>query len=440
MSASELRRAGILARVAAETLTLKSAATLMEVSYRQAKRLYGRYRAEGAKGLKHRSAGRASNRTVCPRLRTRVLALVRKKYSGGVDERFGPTLAAEHLASEDGLSVDHETLRRWMLADGLWSRARKRSPHRRRRARMAHFGELVQLDGSFHPWFEDRGPHSCLLTLVDDATGRSLGQLGAQETIWAAVGILRAWIAQYGIPRALYTDWKNVYVRRPNQEERETGAEPLTQFGRMCAALGIQIIPASSPQAKGRIERNHGTHQDRLVKKLRRKGIADVGAANAFLEREYWADHNRRFAQAPASTDDFHVAVPRAVPLDQVFRLEEKRTVSNDWVVRYDNRSLQIERQSGRPPARSTVLVYEAMDGQLEIRYRGRIMRWTEVQPRPQPDPVPPRTVQSRPDRPRAIRLKPRVGDDHPWRRSVEQFRIDQQLAADRKAYRAVNP
>lgn len=140
-----------------------------------------------------------------------------------MDERFGPTLAAEHLASEDGITIDHETLRRWMLAAGLWSRARKRSPHRRRRARMAHFGELVQLDGSFHPWFEDRGRQSCLLTLVDDATGRSLGRFGAQETIWAAVGILRAWIARYGIP--LYTDWKNVYVRRPNQEERETGAE-----------------------------------------------------------------------------------------------------------------------------------------------------------------------------------------------------------------------
>jgi transposase len=440
MSASELRRAGILARVAAETLTLKSAAALMEVSYRQAKRLFGRYRAEGAKGLKHRNAGRPSNRTTSRRVRTRVLALIRAKYSGTAETRFGPTLAAEHLASEDGITVDHETLRRWMRAEGLWSRARKRSPHRRRRARMAHFGELVQLDGSFHPWFEDRGPHSCLLTLVDDATGRSLGRFGAQETIWAAVAVLRAWIAQYGIPRALYTDWKNVYVRRPNQEERETGAEPLTQFGRMCAALGIKIIPASSPQAKGRIERNHGTHQDRLVKKLRRKGIADVAAANAFLEGEYWADHNRRFAQAPASMDDFHVAAPRGMSLDQVFRLEEKRTVSNDWVVRYDNRSLQIERQSGRPPARSTVLVYEAIDGQLEIRYRGRKMRWTEVQPQPQTDPVPPQTVQRRRDRPDAIRLKPRVSADHPWRRGAEQFRIDQQLAADRKAYNAVNP
>ena len=187
-----------------------------------------------------------------------------------------------------------------------------------------------------------------------------------------------------------------MYVRRPNQEERETGAEPLTQFGRMCATLGIKIIPASSPQAKGRIERNHGTHQDRLVKKLRRKGIADVEAANAFLEAEYWADHNRRFAQAPASADDFHLAVPRRVSLDQVFRLEEKRTVSNDWVVRYDNRLLQLERQSGRPPARSTVLVYEAVDGQLEIRYRDRVMRWTEVAAAAAADAVTPPPAQRR--------------------------------------------
>jgi transposase len=440
MSTTELRRAGVLARVAAETLTLKSAAALMDVSYRQAKRLYGRYRAAGAKGLKHRSAGRASNRAAAPRLRKRVLALIRAKYGGGVDERFGPTLAAEHLASEDGLTVDHETLRRWMLASGLWSRARKRSPHRRRRARMAHFGELVQLDGSFHPWFEDRGPQSCLLTLVDDATGRSLGRFGAQETIWAAVAILRTWIERHGIPRALYTDWKNVYVRRPNEEERETGAEPLTQFGRMCATLGIKIIPASSPQAKGRIERNHGTHQDRLVKKLRRKGIGDIDAANAFLDVTYWDDHNGRFAQAPASDEDFHVAVPRGQPLDKVFRLQETRTVSNDWVVRYDNRLLQLERHSQRPPARSTVHVCADAAGQLEIRYRDRVMRWTELaipvpskpgtaKPAPQVHPGPP--AAPRPRRPCG---------DHPWRRAVEQFRIDQQLDADRKAYAAVNP
>jgi hypothetical protein len=218
-----------------------------------------------------------------------VLALIRKKYSGGVAERFGPTLAAEHLVSEDGIRVDHETLRRWMLAAGLWSRARKRAASPTagadggpRRARAT--------GRQRSSWLEGRGP-----------AATTLGQFGAQETIWVAVGVLRLWLVQYGVPRALYTDWKNVYVRVPNAEERDTGAVPLTQFGRMCATLGIQIIPASSPQAKGRIDRNHGTHQDRLVKKLRRRGIRDVGAANQFLHTGYWADHNARFAQAPGT-------------------------------------------------------------------------------------------------------------------------------------------
>lgn len=418
MSTRELRRAGVLARVKAATLSLRSAAELMAVSYRQAKRLYRRYRQAGAAGLKHRSTGRPSNRATTAKIRRRVLVLVRAKYGGDVDARFGPTLAAEHLAREDGVTVDHETLRRWMLAAGLWSRARKRSPHRRRRERMAHRGELVQLDGSFHPWFERRGPDACLLSLVDDATGTTLGQFGAQETIWAAVSVLRRWIEQYGIPRALYTDWKNVYVRVPNAEERETGAAPFTQFGRMCATLGIQIIPASSPQAKGRIERNHGTHQDRLVKKLRLKGLSDLAGANAFLETEYWAHHNRRFARPPASPDDFHVAVPRGLRLDTVFWLEHTRSVSNDWVVRYDNRLFQLERQSGLAPARSRVLVREDMTGQIEIRYRDRAMRWTEiVNPVVAPSTAVPAGAERAafPKRPR-----PHVPcADHPWRNRI---------------------
>src|SRR2546421_1306884 len=254
MSTRELKRAGVLARVIAKTLSLRAAAALMDVSYRHAKRLCRRYRAHGAAGLQHLGAGRPSNRATEPDVRDRVLRLVRDKYSGEVDVRFGPTLAAEHLASEDRITVDHETLRRWMVAAGLWRRARKRGPHRRRRERKAHFGELVQLDGSFHDWFERRGPQCCLLTLVDDATGRRDGRFSAQGAIWAAAAILRGWIAAHGIPRALYTDWKNVYVRPPTDEERLTGREPLTQFGRMCAHLGIRIIPASSPQAKGRIE------------------------------------------------------------------------------------------------------------------------------------------------------------------------------------------
>jgi transposase len=188
MSGRELTRVEVLSRVKAGTLSLRSAATLLAVSYRHAKRLVRRYRAEGAKGLKHRRAGGASNHARPAAERARVLALVREKYSGPIDVRFGPTLTAEHLASEDGITVHHDTLRRWMLAAGLWSRARTRAPHRARRERKAHFGELVQLDGSFHLWYEARG---CLMNLVDDATGRTLARLGAQETIWAAVDVPR---------------------------------------------------------------------------------------------------------------------------------------------------------------------------------------------------------------------------------------------------------
>ena len=440
MSLKELTRAGVLARVAAGTLTLGSAAAVMTVSYRQAKRLYQRYRAEGATGLKHRSAGRRSNAARDGRERTRILALIREKYSGTVDERFGPTLAAQHLAREDGVQVHHDTLRRWMLAAGLWSRARKRSPHRRRRERKAHFGELVQLDGSFHAWFERRGPQSCLLTMVDDATGRSLGCFGAQETIWAAAGVLRMWIEQYGIPLALYTDWKNVYVRPPNQEERATGAEPLTQFGRMCATLGITIIPASSPQAKGRIERHHGTHQDRLVKKLRRHGVADLAAANAFLEAEYWAEHNQRFAQPPASRDDFHRTRPRGLSLDQVFRLEDTRTVSNDWVVRYANRHFQLARQSHHPPARATVHVFEDAAGHLEIRYRGRRMQWTEItaSAMSKAKAVAPKSA---PAAPTTAPARRRPNPDHPWGpQAIEAHGAYRQLTKDQRAWQRTQP
>ena len=182
MSARELTRVEVLSRVKAGTLSVKSAATVLGVSYRQAKRLVRRYRAEGAKGLKHRSAGGASNHARPAAERAQVLALVQEKYSGPVAVRFGPTLAAEHLAREDGVTVHHDTLRRWMLTAGLWSRTRKRAPYRQRRERKAHFGELVQLDGSFHLWYEARGPRGCQMNLVHDATGRTLARQGYQET------------------------------------------------------------------------------------------------------------------------------------------------------------------------------------------------------------------------------------------------------------------
>lgn len=423
MSARELRRAEVLSRVKARTLRLVQAATLLGVSYRHAKRLWRRYRRQGARGLQHRGAGRPSNRRTTIALRRRALALIRQKYSGTVDTRFGPTLTAEHLASEDGVQVDHETLRRWMLTAGLWSPMRKRSPYRQRRTRKAHAGELVQMDGSFHAWYEERGPTRCLLTMVDDATSQMLGQFSDEETIWAAVAVLRMWIAQYGVPHALYTDWKNVYARAATETEIAAGTVPVTQFGRMCATLGIQIIAASSPQAKGRVERNHGTHQDRLVKKLRRLGVANDTAANAYLTTTYWPAHNAQFAQAAIAPEDFHRRSPSARVLDQAFRLEDTRVIGHDWVVRYHNRALQLSRQSRHAPARSTVTVCEWADGRLAIEYRGRPMAWTDVTGRaPEPTPAPPVA------RPLAPPRSARPRADHPWRHDDELFKSKRPL------------
>src|SRR5713101_8211533 len=250
MSERELRHAAALALVAEGRWTVVEAAERREVSNKQGKRLWKRYRVEGPRGLVQRSAGRISNRAKPKKLRQRVLQLIRAKYSGEPGKRFGPTLATEHLAEEDGIGLGVETLRRWMLEEGLWSRERRRRAHRRRRERKAHFGEMVQLDGSFHDWLEGRGPRACLMNLVDDATGATLCRMGEEETIWAAVGVLQAWIERYGVPQVLYTDWKNIYVPGPREEVRLQGEVAETQFGRMCRRLGIRIIAAHSPQAK----------------------------------------------------------------------------------------------------------------------------------------------------------------------------------------------
>jgi len=416
MSQEELRRVEVLARVRSNQLRVVDASRLMRVSYRQAKRLWKRYREEGAAGLQHGGAGRASNHTYPQKFRQRVLDLVREKYGGPVGERFGPTLAAEHLGAEDGLRVNAETLRQWMLEAGLWSRERKRQKHRRRRERKEHFGELVQMDGSFHPWLEERGPEGCLIDMADDATNTTWAQLGEQETIWAVADALRAWIEKYGVPLALYVDWKNLYQRPATAKEQMRGEEPITQFGRMCAKLGIAVIPASSPQAKGRIERIHGTHQDRLVKKLRRKQITSHEAANVYLRVEYLPEHNRRFARAAARPEDYHRRAPRAAELDKIFRLETERTVSEDWVVRYANRYFQLERQSRHhAPARSKVLVCEGRHGRITIEYRGQALGWEEI-PAPR---KPQSAVESERQRLPVVRRKWVPPADHPWREAA---------------------
>ena len=414
MSNREVRRAEVLSRVADKDLGVRHAAEMLEVSYRQAKRLWKRYQQEGAKGLVHRSAGQSSNRKKPERLKQKVLRLVREKYGGDEEKRFGPTLAAEHLAADDGLEVNAETLRLWMLAEGLWSRQRKRKEHRKRRERRKHFGELVQLDGSFHEWFEERGPQQCLMNMVDDATSTTLSQMHEQETIWAAADVFRAWVEKHGVPQALYTDWKNVYVRQPTEAEIAADEAARTQFGHICAKLGTRIIAANSPQAKGRVERSHGIQQDRLIKKLRLKQIRTVEEANQYLRQHYLADHNRRFRREPAEPEDYHRKAPGKRELDAIFRLEASRTISNDWVVRYQGRFLQIQRESQHAPARAKVTVSEGRDGSLKILYRGREVEWTEIAA---PAPKPPS-----PSKGHAVEVhkkRHRPAAHHPWRRKL---------------------
>jgi transposase len=391
MSTKEATRGAVLARVAAGKVTLIEAAAHLDVGYRQVRRLFHRYTTHGRRGMRHGNVGRRSNRARPAVEQQEVLQLIRTHYSGpatGPGQRFGPTLAAEHLWTEHGVLIPVPTLRRWMVAADLWSRQRRARPVHVRRPRRAAFGELLQLDGSFHDWFEGRGPRPCLMSLIDDATGTMLARFGAQETTWAAADLLRAWITQHGIPGALYTDAKTVYVRLPTTEELLTGRVPRTQLGQMCARLGIQVIIARSPEAKGRIERNHGTSQDRLVKKLRVRGIATNEAANAFLAEEYLADHNRRFAVRPESGVDGHTPLRPTLDLDEVFCLEEPRRLGKDWMVRYHNRGLQVT------PTRAAqrhvgpggqVLVREDRAGRLRVvvcsRTSGReyVLAWTPI-------------------------------------------------------------
>ena len=257
------------------------------------------------------------------------------------------------------------------------------------------------------------------MNLVDDATSTTLGRIGTEETIWTAAGVLRRWVENYGVPLALYTDWKTVYVKEPTEQQLLRGEVAKTQFGQMCARLGTRIIAANSAQAKGRVERNHGTHQDRLVKKLRRKKIKTYAAANDFLEKEYLPEHNQRFRREAAAEEDYHRPAPKPKELDEVFRLETERVIGNDWVVRYENRFLQVQTAGRRQaPAKAKVVVCEWEDGRLEIRYRGQKLQWEELADKPEP----------RRETSAKKKSKPYGGTpptaQHPWKQSYQEMKV----------------
>lgn len=430
MSDRDLLRAAVLARVNGGELTSSEGAELLALSCRQVKRLRKRFAASGARGLVHGNVSKPSNRSHAPEFRVRVMELIQDHYSGaperGAGQRFGPTLVAEHLLEDHGIAVPVSSLRRWMKIDGLWTRKRKWHHRFRRRERKNHFGELVQLDGSFHEWLEDRGPGGCLMTMTDDATSTQLALMGKEETLWSAADLLKWWIDRYGVPRALYTDMKTLYHSPGSKTDRTR--RPLTQLGLMCSKLGIEMIPASSPQAKGRVERTHGTNQDRLVKKLRLKEISTHEDMNRYLRESYLDAHNARFAKPPASSTDYHLPLKtvmgRLKPED-IWSHEEGRQLSNDGVLSYGNRKLQVSERRDMPQ-RAKVLVRTTQDGLIRVIWRrlvsgpaGEEMRETELkwqEHKPAQQEIGAKTIE-RLKSPVTRPPRARPAADHRWRR-----------------------
>lgn len=403
MSRKERERLKVCGRIKQGGLKLKDGSEWLGLSYRQMLRVYHRFFQEGDGGLVHRSRGRLSNRA--KGIRGEVIDLYRQKYLG-----FGPTLASEKFV-EGGYSVDHETVRRWLVKEGLWEKQRKRGPHRKWRERKRHFGELIQMDGSFHCWFEGDPKRYCLMVMVDDATGVSLSRLSCEETTEAAMRLLWEWIELYGIPKALYTDRKNVYVtdRPATEEEQLNGDTPLTALGKSCKKLGIGIQKAYSPQAKGRVERKNGVYQDRLVKELKLRGILEIDPANQLLREGFEAHLNRKFAVPPAEEQDAHRPLSKEINLSDIFCFEEIRRVNNDWTIRYRNRLFQIRRENKTlPPAGQRVVVRQGLDGVLTLHYRGQNVFYDAISVRPKR--LEPNTKQE----PRVIH---RPAPDHPWRK-----------------------
>lgn len=408
MSRKERERLNELSRVGRGELKLVDAARILGLSYRQCQRVWARYKVGGAAGLVHRGRGKPSNRGAPGELRGRVLERYEERYPD-----FGPTLAAEKLAKE-GLMVDHETLRRWLIREGKWKRRRKRSSHRSWRERKAHFGELVQMDGSHHRWFEDRGEESCLMDMVDDATGTREAILEEAETTFGAMKVLWGWIERYGIPMALYVDRKNIFVsdRKSRERAEDEGREALTQFGLVCSKLGIRIIAANSPEAKGRVERQHRIYQDRLVKELRLQEISTIEGANRLLEDGFIEELNRKFTVEPASAVDYHRSA-EGIDLAAVFCIEEERSVTDDWIVRFENRFFQLTPPHKRMRGRGKVTVQRRLDGSLHFQFRGQYLGYTELPERPQVKEV---KKKKRSAKTIIDRYVPTA--DHPWRKS----------------------
>ena len=370
------------------------AARLMGRSVRQVGRLAARLRELGDCGVVHRLRGRPSNHRTDRSLREKALKLCRERYA-----EFGPTLASEKLKEDDGIAVCPETLRGWMLAEGLWERKRHRDCHRARRVRRSCFGEMVQADASVHDWLEGRGggnvsrgvgnasrgggeawrgPMLTLVGMIDDATDRLLCRFYESETTAAYMDVLDRWVRKFGRPASWYSDRHSIFRAEASVAGYDEPVSVPTQFSRASGELGIELILANSPQAKGRVERVWGTAQDRLVKELRLAQARSIEQANAVLEQKFLPWFNRRCTHAPASGNDAHRPIGK-LNLDAILCIQEQRVVANDYTIRFDNHFYQLLPPVWPGQRGGKVIVEQRLDGTMKVRFKNRYLEYNAI-------------------------------------------------------------
>jgi transposase len=413
MSKKERTRLEVMQRLKAKRLNQAEASGMLGISVRQVKRLYAAYRKSGAKGLVSQRRGKPSNHRLEEAVVEQARDLIYARYRD-----FGPTLAHEKLVEVHKLTISDERVRQLMIAEGLWKPKRaKRVETHQMRERRACLGELVQIDGSDHTWFEGRGPRCTLLVFVDDATGQ-LGELWfvGHESFFGYAEAARHYFARYGRPVAFYSDKHGIF--RVNQGQGVGTGEGITQFGRAMQDLDIQIICANTPQAKGRVERANQTLQDRLVKELRLADISDPVAGNVFLET-FRQDFNRRFAVTPRSGHDAHRPLLVKEDLERILSHQETRTLTKNLTVQYQQEIYQIQTERpGYALRNATVLVCQKASGEITILYQNRPLAYTLFQRQPrQGVEVTSKTLDAELDHPEKAH-KPAA--DHPWKRSYK--------------------
>lgn len=412
MRVKELKRVHVIRQAMEKQCTQKQAGEVLGLTTRHVRRLIQRVQAEGDAGLVHRSRGRSSNRRPKPALKARVLRLYGQHYGD-----FGPTLAAEKLTERHGIRLSAETVRRWLQGAGVTHFQRRKRPRRAWRERKAHVGALLQMDGSHHAWFEDRGPISVLMAYIDDASSRVSARFYEYEGTVPAMDSFGRYVRRYGVPLCAYADKHTTYRApgEPTVAEQLAGTKPQSQFERALAELGVTLIHAHSPQAKGRVERLFKTLQDRLVKDLRLAGIATLEAANRFLET-WLPRYNRRFTVQPAETADLHRPSPTAHELERMLCLKTTRVVRRDWTVAHHRHLYQLETNVRA----AQVVVEDHLDGTMRMTHHGRSLRYHTITARPVTVAKPTPLVMPR----RPVKPKP----THPWHR---RFLPDRHKAAE---------